>query len=937
MKRISIRLTSVILLFALLVGILASCDLISTPSSSDTLSECRKKGHTVVKATCTDLAYCSVCGEIVGSSYAAHAFSAATCVAPKTCILCGATEGESLGGHSYDDKQDRYCNICGKARDIKVKYTEDYEDPIHELSGDTVVGRNITTKAGKVYYALVYAKGVDANHRITLRLTDGKNTVRTYSYFVSAQLTAVYLPFTATGAETRVEVIAESGSFMTSTPDIKESPYEYNKTKTGTYLVAAEDWEYNEIKVSKETALTGGENRALDAVIVGDYMYAVSDGMLHTLKRSGDSFEKISSSQDYGELRQMSVTPDNKGLIVIARSYGAYAFDISNPAEPKLASHIDTLELASGLDIYGNYLYIADRQFGISIFDISDIYNPDFISSIATGETQNVCYADGYVYAGVWAECKVVICDVTDVDNPVVLNEVPLSGRGDGVFVKDGILYAATGQFGKGESSPRDHAGYGLGNGLEIWNVSDPMNPERLSVVRADGASYPGSNPDLWRVYTSGNFVFFTSVYCGAYVYDVSDLTCPTRVAQYSVFQDGKLNTRWAEKYIYPHQRGLELNQNLYSYPIVDTVVDGKSIYICTGDYSAYNDVYRAELPFEIGTPDKASDNRGTQDPTYDGSFIDNNYKTMFGRDALSYSTVGQVRAVAVYGNYLYLAAGTDGVIILDKATLEEIDRLPTFDITKDVQIYGDYIYTAESTAGIAIYYVGEDPTSPKLVVQKPIANVVQLQLSPDARYALAHTSNCSSLIDLRDMKNPSIYYTDTSFTMVYQYQMSIGCIANRYLMMSATKGIIQIYDFGEGGSFETPTITTWKNQSTGITGICPDGDLAFLGSGNKSYRLDLSDPNFVYDGKIDDQITAVKLTGMSQHPIIIGDYVFSTLRREGTYYIHKINADRTKLTTYKSLKLHGNPCMIVTDGERFYLPLGYAGLVSFSLPGFGN
>lgn len=937
MKRASIKLTSVILLFALLVGVLASCNPTASPSTPGTQTECDKKGHTVVKATCRKLSYCSVCGEIIGSTYGAHAFSAATCLTPKTCLLCGATEGESLGGHSYDGKQDRYCNVCGKARDIDVKYTEDYVDPIHELSGDTVVGRNITTKAGKVYYALVYAKGADANHRITLRLTDGENVIRSYSYFVSAQLTAVYLPFTATGSECRVEVIAESGSFMTSTPNIEESPYEYNKTKTGTYLVAAEDWEYNEIKVSTETALTGGEDRALDAVIVGDYMYAVSGGMLHTLKRSGDTFEKISSSQEYGELRQMSVTPDNKGLVVIARSYGAYAFDISNPEEPKLASHIDTLELASGLDIYGKYLYIADRQFGISIFDISDIYNPDFISSIATGETQNVCYADGYVYAGVWADCKVVICDVTDVDNPTVVNEVALSGRGDGVFVKDGILYAATGQFGKGESSPRDHAGYGLGNGLEIWNVSDPMNPERLSVVRADGASYPGSNPDLWRVYTSGNFVFFTSVYCGAYVYEVSDLTCPTRVAQYSVFQDGKLNTRWGEKYIYPHQRGLELDKNLYSYPIVDTVVDGKSIYICTGDYSAYNDVYRAELPFEIGTPDKASDSRGEQDQSYDGSFINNNYKAMFGSDALSYSTVGQVRAVAVYGDYLYLAAGTDGLIILDKATLEEIDRLPTFDITKDVQIYGDYIYTAESTAGIAIYYVGGDPTSPELVVQKPVANVVQLQLSPDARYALAHTSNCSSLIDLRDMKNPSIYYTDTSFTMVYQYQMSIGCIANRYLMMSATKGIIQIYDFGEGGSFEVPKITTWKNQSTGITGICPDGNLAFISSGNKTYRLDLSNPNFVYSGKIDDQITPVKLSGMSQHAIIIGDYVFSTLRREGTYYIHKINADRTKITAYKSLKLHGNPCMIVTDGERFYLPLGYAGLVSFSIPGFGD
>ena len=92
--------------------------------------------------------------------------------------------------------------------------------------------------------------------------------------------------------------------------------------------------------------------------------------------------------------------------------------------------------MATGLDICGKYLFVADRTFGVDIIDISDIYNPKFISNIPTGETQDVCYSNGYVYAGVWAECKVRICDVRDADNPKEVGVVHLSGRGISPFLK---------------------------------------------------------------------------------------------------------------------------------------------------------------------------------------------------------------------------------------------------------------------------------------------------------------------------------------------------------------------------------------------------------------------------------------------------------------------------------------------------------------------
>lgn len=942
MKHVSFfRITSLILLLSLSLGLLTSCfDFMGNTPPVEDLSECEKNGHTKVDATCTDFAFCGVCGKQLGTTTAPHSYAPSTCAEPQTCVVCGATKGKPNGKHVYSSDGDRTCNVCSSSRDIEVEYTEDYDKPKHLLSSVTdLVKTEVKTTAGKVYYALVYAYGTDANHKLTLSLKNGSTDVVGYSYFVPTQLTAVYLPFVATGEEEQVVVKADlGGSFYVSEPRIVASPYEYNKTKSGTYLVMADDWDYNEVTAKDENGLLNapesagevGKDRTLDCKIVGDYMYSLCNGRLHVLKRDGDSFAWIGATDYYGELRQIAVTSDSKGLVVVGRNYGIFAFDISNPEQPKLASHIDSLEMASGLDIYGRYLYVADRTFGVDIIDIADIYNPVFISNIPTGETQNVCYWGGYVFAGVWAECIVRVIDVRDVDAPKQVSEIKLSGRGDGVHVNNGILYAATGQFPPSASSPRENPGYGLGHGLELWDVSNPASPERLSVVRSDGAEYAG-NPDLWRVFTVGDYVIYTSVFSGVFVYDVSNPAAPTRVAQYVALSDTASNTRWTSKYVFAHQRGVELPDNKLGYPAVCATVDGGKLYFGTGLYKSGNNLYEAELPFALGTPNPNDSDPDAQEREYDGSYYDIDAETIFGKGALSYRSGSQIRSIAIYGDYLYLAAGSRGIIVLDKKTLECVAEYDSFDLTKDIAIHGEYLYTAEASAGIAIYRINAaDPTKITLVSQTALLDMVQLQLSPDARYALVHTANTSALLDLRNMQTPKVYFQNTSFNMVYQYQMSIGCINNRYLMISSSKKQLQLFDFGPDGSYEIPVIKEWTESAIGVSGLCADGSNALLSSGKKVFYFD---PATLDTGKsISAQYTSVQYTDMSQCPVVIGDYIFTGLRYKGTFNILKLSEDRKKATTVKKLTLHANHGVTVSDGERYYLPLGYGGIVSFEL-----
>ncbi|MBQ2967881.1 MAG: hypothetical protein IJE10_07185 [Clostridia bacterium] len=863
----------------------------------------------------------------------------------------------------------------GEPLEIRVpKYTEAYDEPIYTLSKNTdVISTDIETTANDVYYARVYAYGEDSNHRLTISVKEGDTVTQTFSYFVSTQLAAVYLPFTATGNETSVEVTLEDGGkFHVSEPEIEKSTETYHKTKTGTYLIASEDWTYGVVTVNETDGLldnpTDGDergmtnNRSMDCVVVDDYMYALRNNRLHVLKKDeGGNFKPVYMTEFYGELREMDLTEDKKGLVVVGRNYGVFAFDITNPEKPVLASHIDSLEMSSGLDIHGDYLYVADRNSGITIFNIADLYDPHFVSNIATGETQNVCYYNGYVYAGVWAESVVRVCDVRDVNKPVILKSIPISGRGDGVLVKDGILYAVTGQHARiyptanladaYSHQTTDKPGYGVGIGLELWNIENPETPERLSVVRFDGAEYIGS-PDVWRVESYGDkYICATNVYAGAYIYDVEDTNNPVRVAQYQALGTATPNSLWNNEDIYVHQRdpetgnhtSLPLSSNRRAYPVIGIAIDDDKLYMGTCEYGVQNNLYEVQLPINAGDRDA---NTSTIDIEEKGTpYYMLDYQAKYGENAKYFNSGTQIRAAAVKGDYLYLAAGTDGIIILNKNTMEKVGSVASRDITKDVQIFENYLYTAEATAGVAIYEINtEDPTKLTLVGNQAFAQaVVQIQLSPYADFALAHYANTGTVLDLRDKTAPKLYESENakieSFSVVYQNQMSIGCIDNRYLMMSSSRKDVLVCDFGEDGRQE-PIVKQWVDGIS-ISGLCADSDgkHVILSSGRNIYRFNPGDLDLTDLSKqiIKNQITPMANYGsiMGQCPVVLGDYMFVMHRHKGNSRILKLSEDRTSATAVKiNDALPANPNMAIYDAEadRYYLPLGFAGIVSIDM-----
>lgn len=65
---------------------------------------------------------------------------------------------------------------------------------------------------------------------------------------------------------------------------------------------------------------------------------------------------------------------------------------------------------------------------------------------------------------------------------------------------------------------------------------------------------------------------------------------------------------------------------------------------------------------------------------------------------------------------------------------------------------------------------------------------------------------------------------------------------------------------------------------------------------------------------------------------------MFVIHHHKGNSRILKLSEDRKTATAVKiNYGMHANPGMAVFDGERYYLPLGYAGIVSFDIADLEN
>lgn len=662
--------------------------------------------------------------------------------------------------------------------------------------------------------------------------------------------------------------------------------------------------EHNVVELPEQGA---GAGSCKDLVKSGNMIYSIGNGKFTVTDVSDPAAPKVMGSvSGLGDTRQIALCQSGTNAMVTARGHGAYIVDASDPANPRIRTHYDTLEMATGICIEGNYAYISNRQYGVEIVDISDLDAPCYVRRVMTGEVQSAQVVDGVLYCGLWGGCRVDMYDLT-VPEPVLLGSAPLKGRGDGLFVvKEAgrtLLYAATGhhQVKLNNDAPLNTIAFGQGNGLDIIDVTDPANPVWLSTSRIDGRFYSPSF-DFWESFVfdheGGRYACLVSSHNGVYILDVTEPTAPLRVSHitvpiphgsdnYVLYRNGLRN------YAFPFDRYKGITS-----PIGAVVCDAGALYLA----GALTDLH--VLPYDI-----------VEKP------VENPAKSLSHapEGSSAFDPEGQVYAITTDGMRLWAACGSQGFAQLDGGLNPE-KWVPTDGCCYDVYYKDGILCAAEGDAGLAAY----DPATLELLWRfaPEGRSVKQVRLSPKSRFAVLHMAhNEGWVLRIEDM---TVVHSQSGRAQMYHHYLSNGLIGGRYLCFWANSADEIWLDFGPEDDKASPAVIATYSSKTGMVGGIADyrgAALATTSTGLLHY-----DPA----GNVDLNKLERFAAGYGK-PTVSGDLLVTTNRLTGQLTVTDISTLAEPRELW-SATLPGTPETALIHAGAIYVPMGHAGLAKYPL-----
>jgi hypothetical protein len=178
----------------------------------------------------------------------------------------------------------------------------------------------------------------------------------------------------------------------------------------------------------------------------GNYAYiAASENGLRVVDVSNPQ-----APLNVGEL----VFPSAVGHVAVANGFAyvadqfannVYIVDVSNPVTPTLMATYPLMDKAYGLDVAGNYLYVAQNGLGLHVIDVTTPTMPIQAGQYPLGwysDKGDVVVANGRVYL-TSSTNGVALFDVTDPTTPVLVDDYDSAGFAESVAVAIDYLYVA--------------------------------------------------------------------------------------------------------------------------------------------------------------------------------------------------------------------------------------------------------------------------------------------------------------------------------------------------------------------------------------------------------------------------------------------------------------------------------------------------------------
>jgi hypothetical protein len=469
--------------------------------------------------------------------------------------------------------------------------------------------------------------------------------------------------------------------------------------------------------------------------------------------------------------------------------------DITDPSSPFLISSVRTFGVVEEMIIDENIVFIACYNAGLAAVDISNINEPTLLSELPLTGYNSCLFLNGdYLYFAVRNNPNFQVIDVSNPSQPELVNQLSLYAN-SGMLRWNGYLLAAS-----------------ENNGFSVLDISSPSQPN--SIFSIDSIRLNG-------LFIKDDLLFLLA-YDKMYIYDLSKylVQAPQLLISFDLLDYSQ------DAFMLGDTLYISAYDNIIIYDIANIYNPVVTAYLNSGYHSYFSSIFVKDDLFYL-----TSNDRGLIIGTHPGAHVFENTGI--------YRTGGHAMHIAKYQGVTYTGALYGGINILDDSDRDNIHLLNRIGsrYANFLAVNNDRLYTIDPFGDIHIYSM-EDPVHPnyRLSYYYDIVRFNKLIFKDNIIFAL-----CNYGLLILDASDPDNFEIISFFDLEGSYFYDFALDGSFAYVAIKNKGVDVIDLTDLSNPILATSITEINNSHT----IAIAGNILFSGDVNstKINIFDITDP----------------------------------------------------------------------------------------------
>lgn len=394
--------------------------------------------------------------------------------------------------------------------------------------------------------------------------------------------------------------------------------------------------------------------------------------------------------------------------------------------------------------------------------------------------------------------------------------------------------------------------------GINIYNISNPSNPTFVKKIR--------NSSSITDIYIYGDNLFISDADKKLYIYDLTTPTAPSLISGAETLYDiDHMISNGTYLYAIAYNR-------IYIYDISDI-----SNPVEVAQYSSLLSLWTKAIALQGTTLYTAESTDGLR-------IIDVSDPTSL-TEISNLTGIGDSRDIVVSGNYVYLASYTSGMHIIDVSDLSAPSVTHNYttssQVATSISLQGTNIFLQVRDTSTDISFRVLDvstPASPALI-GSIVADTYSVDSLINGNYIyLAKEVNGIEVVNISTPSSPVV----ESNTRTFDTATSIFKVNGNYAYIKSSNQNIKIYNISDPTNpvyVTTYTIDTTYSSAGGVNSITIEGNYAYLAIGNAGMEIvDISDPTSPTHVSVIDTTSNVYEVAISGNYAYIADYTAGLL-----------------------------------------------------------